>query len=209
MSDGRVNQKARTRTAILDAAVDLLREGQQVTVPAVADHARVSAATAYRYFASADDLAHEAALELLDFVASLEVVTTAIDDAGDDVDARLEALLRTLGWRMLNEQLPFRQLAKAGLEQWFAQQQHAPDNETPVRKGRRDSYTRRVLEPARASMTTADYERLVCALNVGWGTEAMISLIDINQLEPAAALEVMLATCRWILHGALSEASLR
>jgi hypothetical protein len=58
-------------------------------------------------------------------------------------------------------------------------------------------------------MKKADYERLVASLNVGWGTEAMISLIDIDQLDPEAALEVMLTTCRWILDGALAEARQR
>ncbi len=74
--------------------------------------------------------------------------------------------------------------------------------------GRRDHLTRHVLQPVRASLTEADYERLVSALNVGWGTEAMISLIDINQLDPEPALEVMVTTCRWILEGALADAGL-
>ncbi len=85
-----------------------------MTVPAAAERALVSPATAYRYFASAEDLAREAALEQLDFLASLEVVKAAVDEAGDDVHARLEALLRTLGWRMLTEQLPFRQWPRLG-----------------------------------------------------------------------------------------------
>lgn len=209
MTDGRVNQKARTRAAILGAAVDLLREGHPVSVPAAAERARVSPATAYRYFASAEDLADEAALELLDFIASIEVVTAAIDAAGDDVHDRLEALIRMLGWRMLTEQMPFRQTAKAGLDRWFAQQHDAPENRTPVRMGRRDALTRQVLEPVRRSMKKTDHERLVAALNVGWGTEAMISLVDIDQLEPEEALEIMLVTCRWILDGALAEARLQ
>jgi AcrR family transcriptional regulator len=209
MNGGRVNQKARTRAAILDAAVDLLRDGRPVTVPAAAERARVSPATAYRYFASTEDLADEAALELIDVIASTEVVTAAIDAAGNDVHDRLEALIRTLGRKMLTEQMPFRQAAKAGLDRWFAQQQDAPENRKPVRVGRRDAFTRQALEPVRRSMKKADYERLVASLNVGWGTEAMISLIDIDQLAAEAALEVMHITCRWILDGALAEARQR
>jgi hypothetical protein len=75
--------------------------------------------------------------------------------------------------------------------------------------GRRDALTRQVLEPVGRSMKKADHERLVAALNVGWGTEAMISLVDIDQLEPEEALEIMLVTCRWILDGALAEAGLQ
>jgi AcrR family transcriptional regulator len=47
---GRVNQKQRTRTAIVDAARELIRGSAEVTMPAVAKAALVSEATAYRYF---------------------------------------------------------------------------------------------------------------------------------------------------------------
>src|ERR1700739_3841653 len=47
---GRVNQKARTRAAILRAVQDLARDGAEITMPAVARAALVSEATAYRYF---------------------------------------------------------------------------------------------------------------------------------------------------------------
>ena len=49
-SAGRVNQKARTRTAIVQAVRDLAREGAEITMPSVAKAALVSEATAYRYF---------------------------------------------------------------------------------------------------------------------------------------------------------------
>jgi AcrR family transcriptional regulator len=47
---GRTNQKARTRRAIVQACVELIRRGQPVTMPEVAKAAMVSEATAYRYF---------------------------------------------------------------------------------------------------------------------------------------------------------------
>jgi AcrR family transcriptional regulator len=50
VSSGRVNQKARTRAAIVRAVQDLAREGAEITMPSVARAALVSEATAYRYF---------------------------------------------------------------------------------------------------------------------------------------------------------------
>jgi AcrR family transcriptional regulator len=47
---GRVNQKARTRRAIIDACRELVRTGAEMTMPEVARRALVSEATAYRYF---------------------------------------------------------------------------------------------------------------------------------------------------------------
>jgi AcrR family transcriptional regulator len=57
---GRVNQKQRTRTAIVDAARELIRGSAEVTMPAVAKAALVSEATAYRYFPDLVSLLREA-----------------------------------------------------------------------------------------------------------------------------------------------------
>jgi AcrR family transcriptional regulator len=208
MTGGRANQKARTREAILSAAIEILREGREPTVPEAAERARVSPATAYRYFTSVDDLQDEASAELLSFMTSSDEVGAAIEAAGDDVHARLEMLVRTLGWRMLTDQAPFRQQAKAGHERWFAHQQ-AEDEAVEVRVGRRTRFIRQVLEPLQDRMADPDLERLVAALVVGFGTEAATSLTDVARLGPAASLEVMVVTCRWILDGALGDAGLR
>ena len=188
---GRVNQKARTRAAILDAAVELLREGKPASVPEAAARARVSVATAYRYFTSAEDLADEAVVELVDFVARRDVIEAAIDAAGDDVFVRVEVLIRELGGHMLEEQMAFRQAAKSGLDRWFAQYHLDPAARVPVRPARRIGFTHHALLPIRDQLADADYDRLVAALAIGWGTEAVISLIDVAGLEAGPALEVM------------------
>jgi AcrR family transcriptional regulator len=45
-----VNQKARTRAAIVQAVHELARSGTEITMPSIAKAALVSEATAYRYF---------------------------------------------------------------------------------------------------------------------------------------------------------------
>ena len=57
---GRVNQKQRTRTAIVDAARELIQNSSEVTMPLVARAALVSEATAYRYFPDLVTLLREA-----------------------------------------------------------------------------------------------------------------------------------------------------
>src|SRR5258708_9640538 len=57
---GRVNQKQRTRTAIVAAARELMQGSAEVTMPAVARAALVSEATAYRYFPDLVSLLREA-----------------------------------------------------------------------------------------------------------------------------------------------------
>ena len=57
---GRLNQKARTRKAIVDACRELARSGAELTMPDVARAAMVSEATAYRYFPDLITLLQEA-----------------------------------------------------------------------------------------------------------------------------------------------------
>ena len=59
---GRVNQKRRTRDAILGAAGRLIERGEAPTLSSVAEEAMVSRAPAYRYFASPEALIREAGL---------------------------------------------------------------------------------------------------------------------------------------------------
>ena len=61
-STERVQQKGRTRRALLEAAVQLVTSGAQPTVAQVADAAAVSRRTAYRYFPTQEQMlegAHE------------------------------------------------------------------------------------------------------------------------------------------------------
>lgn len=57
---GRVNQKLRTRMAIVEACRAVIRSGGPVTMPAVARAALVSEPTAYRYFPDLTSLLNEA-----------------------------------------------------------------------------------------------------------------------------------------------------
>lgn len=145
---------------------------------------------------------------MLSFVAANDEVGPAIEAAGDDVHARLEALVRTLGRRMLTDQAPFRQQAKAAHERWFADQQNDGGSGV-VRAGRRNKFIRQVLASLEGRMGAADLDRLAAALVVGFGTEAATSLTDVARLEADPALEIMAATCRWILDGALNDAGVR
>src|SRR5690606_30560283 len=61
----RTNQKARTRHTIVRAAGALLARGKKPSLDDIAAEARVSRATAYRYFPGLDALLSEAAVDLM------------------------------------------------------------------------------------------------------------------------------------------------
>ncbi len=169
----------------------------------------VSVATAYRYFPTADDLWLEASFETIDFIAETNQITRLVEAAGDDAAARLDAVVMSIGWRMLDDPVPFRTMAKLALDRWFAQQQSPDEEGAPVREGRRNRWNQMVVEPLRGTLTDAERDQLVAALNVTWGTEAVMSLIDVSGLDVERAKAVMLQTARWVLSSALADAKKR
>jgi len=90
----RVNQKERTRQAIVAATRDLIRTGDEVTMPAVAKSALVSEATAYRYFPDLASLLREALTGVWPSPESALAPVAGSDDPVERVACATEALLR-------------------------------------------------------------------------------------------------------------------
>src|SRR5262249_54035652 len=154
---GRTQQKARTRAALLQAAVALVREGSPPSMPGAAERALVSVATSYRYFPTAEELWSEASSEA---IATAAAAGQHLDDAGNDPQARLDALLRDAGFRMFDDQVPYRQLTKSAMELWFRQLDTPECDRVPVREGRRNAQIRRVLAPLEDRMPKKDLDRI-------------------------------------------------
>ena len=91
---GRMNQKARTRRAIVDACRELARSGADVTMPEVARAALVSEATAYRYFPDLVSLLQEALVGLWPDPAEALAPVAASADPVERVAFACEYLLR-------------------------------------------------------------------------------------------------------------------
>jgi AcrR family transcriptional regulator len=199
-ASGRVNQKIRTRQALLHAAVELVRQAKPPSMAAAAKAALVSPATAYRYFPNADALWEEASLELTE-----PWDPELIEAAGDDPAARLDAVVQSIGWHMLDEELPYRNLARASLERWFEQAALPEPERVPVREARRMRWNAKALEPLRGQLPAPAVEHLLNALALVWGTEAVLVLRDVCRLDIDKAKSVMLSAARWMLQGALAE----
>ena len=114
--DPRANQKSRTRQAIVDAALALIDEGVLPSVEEAAERAKVSRATAYRYFQTQQDL-HQA---LAAVNPTMEEVNTALAAAdSDDPAVRLAALLDAYNPRTLAAEPWARVTLRAVLDAWL------------------------------------------------------------------------------------------
>ena len=201
--EGRINQKRRTRAAILAAAVELLEQGQRPTVAEVADAALVSRATAYRYFPTQEYLLFEAALE-----STRSDIDRELDEniAPEDPEARLEMLIHALQERIVDKEAAFRTMLKLSLEQSPDEEGHggrsAPSR---LRGGGRVRWIEKALVPVRGHLEESYFRRLVAALSLCMGIEALVVLRDICALESSEAEEVLRWASRTLLRSSLAE----
>ncbi|HWF16994.1 MAG TPA: hypothetical protein VG244_12490 [Acidimicrobiales bacterium] len=204
LTSGRANQRARTRAALVDAAVTLLRDGRPPSMPEAAERALVSLATAYRYFRTAEELWEDAAIFSATVIIDSDELQAAIEAAGDNVETRVEVVVRRLGWGFIDNEVMIRQVMRTSLDRWFAQQ-GADGEARPVRPGQRNKWNALALQPLRDKLEDYQVDSLVEALGFVVGAEAVITLLDALQLSPEAAKERQLTTALWILRGGLAE----
>jgi AcrR family transcriptional regulator len=180
---GRVNQKLRTRTAIVRAAAELSRTGREVTMPEVAKAALVSEATAYRYFPDLASLLSEAIAGQL---PTPEEALAPVAGSGDPVErvaAATEFLLRHIQ-------------ARQGVVRAMIAATVVHPAEATARPGLRFGLIDHALSPAASGDgdASADLAQLKRDLAVVVSAEAYFSLTDLHGMDPESAIASLVST---------------
>jgi AcrR family transcriptional regulator len=190
---GRVNQKLRTRTAIVQAAAELSRTGREVTMPEVAKAALVSEATAYRYFPDLASLLREA---IADQLPTPEQALAGAAESTDPVE-RVAVVTEFLLRHVLARQGVVRAMIAATITQ--------PERAS-ARPGLRFGMIEHALAPA-AGDPSADpvaLAQLGRDLAVVVSAEALFSLTDLHGLEPEAAVASIVHTATTLTRARLA-----
>jgi AcrR family transcriptional regulator len=187
--DPRANQKERTRAALVAAAAGMLREGIAPGVAEAAQRAKVSRATAYRYFPTQDSLLVEVTA-VNPAIAPVEDMLDTLE--GADANERMRRLLHSFIPIVQAEEMTMRTALRAYLDTWLeSRRQGAP---TPaVREGRRMRWLDKALAPVRQQLPPAQWRRLRAALSLVLGIEAVVVMKDVCH----ASDEESLATLEW------------
>lgn len=198
--DGRVNQRRRTRRALIEAALALCEGGSKPSFPEVAERAMVSRATAYRYYSSVEDLISDAMFERA--VPPLESFYRAGED--DPADAAAQAA-RTMNKLLLDDEVGLHAVERSFMSAWL---DNAPGSRPP-RPARRMQYIGPIVDALASELTPSERRRLTHALAMLMGTEAALTLRDVV----GANLEEALAASSWaarsLVRQALADASER
>ena len=198
-----MNQKRRTRAALVAAARELLEQGVTPTVAQAAEAALVSRTTAYRYFPTQESLLLEVAVNV--DVGDLEELVARRVDADTAAEHALDVLQR-LNRHVLDEEVRYRTVVRLYLDLWLTGAA-AGDDAPVVREGRRRRWMAQALASLADRLGPGELDRLTAALSLVMGAEAIIVLRDVCQLAPEAALDVTGWAARALLDAALSDAS--
>ncbi|HEY7062924.1 MAG TPA: TetR/AcrR family transcriptional regulator [Chloroflexota bacterium] len=178
----------------------MYRAGSTPTVAQAAVQARVSRATAYRYFPTQEALLVE--LAVTPGVARVEQLLTALST--DDVEQRLLLLLDTFGPIVIADETQFRRALRVYLDTWLRSRRH-PNAEIPaVREGRRMRWLDQVLGPL-PGMSEAHRRRLQAALALTLGIDSVVIMKDVCGLDDDEALAVLRWAATVLLRVALAE----
>ncbi|WP_256368147.1 MULTISPECIES: TetR/AcrR family transcriptional regulator [unclassified Ruegeria] len=174
----RTNQINRTREALLSAARDLMSEGKEVTLAKVAERAKTSRATVYRYFSDPSVLALDATLDL-------EVTPTSeLLEGLNNVRSRVHAVARYY--------LDFSRVHEAHFRQFLAESLKASleDGTVKMRGARRVAAFSEALAPVQPLMKPKEIDDLAKRLSMTTGMEQLIILEDILRVDEATGYEL-------------------
>jgi AcrR family transcriptional regulator len=197
---GREAQRRRTRKAIVDATMTLLDRGDTPSVDQIAVAADVSRRTVYLHFPSLDQLLLDATVGLLSEGGVDAVLERAMQ--GKDAADRMDALAREL----LKQADATLHLGRQLIRLSVARADDGPGSRHPRRGYRRTEWIERALEPARDKLTGQQFERLVSALSLVLGWEAIIVLRDIRGVSAAQEAATVRWAARTLVFGMLAEA---
>lgn len=196
---GREGQRKRTRDALLSAAAALMRAGKRPSVPDVAAVAGIARRTAYRYFPSSEQLHTEAALETLRPMMARTLAAVP----GEDPEHRLERTVREMQRLAAQNEELLRAMIRLTIDQ---RRDAATSAKLPLRGSRRIDWLEAALAPARARLSARAFRRLVSAVSLCVGAEALIVLRDVRGLDEKRAAEVSSWAAITLLRASLAEA---
>jgi|KBSSwiStaDraftv2_1062776.scaffolds.fasta_scaffold1057967_2 AcrR family transcriptional regulator len=197
-------QRRRTRKAIVEAATALLARGETPSVAAVAAAADVSRRTVYMYFPTFDQLLIDATVGALSQASvdrAIDAGPPATESDDETVEDRVERLVRAMHRVSPEVERLGRTLIRLTVEG-----SAAGGAQVPRRGYRRVEWIESALAPWRGRIDAARWRRLVCALAMVVGWEALIVQRDVCALNAAEGEALSVWAARALLRATVADA---
>ena len=196
---GRPAQRRRTRKAIVDATIALLAHGRKPSVADVAAAADVSRRTVFLYFPTFDQLLLDATIGALSEPSVDRAIAPAASD--ENVEDRVERLVRAVQ-RMSPA---VEQLGRTLIRLTVDSGAPAAGQVASRRGFRRLQWIESALAPLRPRLDAVRWRRLVAALAMVVGWEALIAQRDVCGLGPTEGEELSVWAARALLRATLED----
>ena len=177
--------RKRTMRLLREAARELLRTGGPLTVPAAAEVAGVSRATAYRYFPNNDAVMLHATMSLADDPLDDADWASGRAASPDELGARAAELVRATATWAFDHETELRTMLRLSL---------TPEREeVKPRRGltNRGRWIGALLEGLPGDVPPAARERLAAALIPLFGSDAVVWTTDMADLHRDEAIELL------------------
>ena len=185
----------------MQAAFELLHEGSMPTVASAAERARVSRATAYRYFASQGELG-EALAAATPAIAAVDQIVE--DMSSSDVEERLLEVVEAYNQLVITDETHMRNMLRVLQDDWLKDRLDGGGDNALVRSQPRLRWLDQVLGPL-DQLTEERRIRLRAALAITLGIESIVTLKDACGLGDDDAMAVLRWAAVAVLRAGLSE----
>jgi AcrR family transcriptional regulator len=192
---GRVDQKRRTRQALIESARALVADGSTPTVEEAAASASISRTTAYRYFPSQRAL-------LVAAFPEIETTSLLSANASDNPAERFNTVVQAITTIVVETEPQQRTMLRLSLEA-SAEERSA----LVLRQGRAIRWIEEALSPLEGRVPAAELRRLVLAVRATIGIESYVWLRDVAGLSPDEAVATMQWSASALLRDVLRDAN--
>ena len=190
---GRVNQKRRTRDALIAAVRELLAQGVTPTMEGAAAAAGISRTTAYRYFPNLRAL-------LVAAYPHIEEGSLLGPNPPADPVARVKLVAEDQARRILRYEPEMRAVLRLSLED---ESPRGPD--LPMHRGLRIGWIEDALAPLRGRIEDDEFGRLIHGIGATLGIEAFVWLTDIARRSREDAAAIMRSNALALLRSAIAD----
>ncbi|WP_052118362.1 TetR/AcrR family transcriptional regulator [Erwinia oleae] len=164
--------RIRTRRLLIETAIRMFDGGAFPSITEVAQEARLSRATAYRYFPSQSALVSAVVTETLSPMKSWRATRT---DPGE----RIDELLSFAFPRLLEHEGTLRAALHLSLTQWAQSRSAENSDKERLVRGNRKALLQHVMEPLHQELPKEIVERVIKSLSLVYGSEIFLVMKDI------------------------------